>query len=120
MRCLVLIRAQNIEVAFSNRLVLRDANLTVRAGECVALIGPNGSGKSTLLRVLAGEIQAKHGTLERHTPAGLLEQNPELPGESVGDALREAQSWHAELLHAYQEAVDGDDLDRHQPGQRSA
>ena len=28
-------------------------NLTVDAGECIALIGRNGSGKSTLLRVMA-------------------------------------------------------------------
>ena len=33
--------------------VFGDINLTVEAGECVALVGRNGSGKSTLLRVMA-------------------------------------------------------------------
>ena len=33
--------------------VFGDINLTVDAGECVALVGRNGSGKSTLLRVMA-------------------------------------------------------------------
>jgi len=34
--------------------VLADINLTVAAGECVALLGPSGCGKSTLLRLIAG------------------------------------------------------------------
>ncbi|NUR62124.1 MAG: ABC transporter ATP-binding protein [Catenulispora sp.] len=36
------------------KAVLMDVNLSVRAGDVVAVVGGNGSGKSTLLRIMAG------------------------------------------------------------------
>jgi len=36
--------------------LLRDLNLTLRAGERVAVLGPNGHGKSTLLKTIVGEL----------------------------------------------------------------
>ena len=43
--------------------VFGDINLTVDAGECVALVGRNGSGKSTLLRVMAKIFAPTSGTV---------------------------------------------------------
>jgi NitT/TauT family transport system ATP-binding protein len=40
---------------------LQNINLTIRAGEFVALLGPSGCGKSTLLRIIAGLIPASQG-----------------------------------------------------------
>lgn len=39
-------------------------NLTVPAGQTLAVIGPNGSGKSTLLTTLAGHIAIKSGEIQ--------------------------------------------------------
>jgi heme ABC exporter ATP-binding subunit CcmA len=39
---------------FGDYPALRDINLTIADGSCVALLGRNGAGKTTLLRILAG------------------------------------------------------------------
>jgi ATP-binding cassette subfamily B protein len=45
--------------------VLKDVNMTLRAGEIVALVGTNGSGKTTLAKVLAGLYAPGAGRLLR-------------------------------------------------------
>jgi sulfonate transport system ATP-binding protein len=41
--------------------VLKDLNLDIETGECLAIVGASGSGKTTLLRVLAGLESADGG-----------------------------------------------------------
>ena len=48
---------------FGERVLFRDLNLHVRAGDRIALIGDNGTGKSTLLRCLTGEEKPDAGVI---------------------------------------------------------
>ena len=108
----MLLRASDIEVSYSHHLVLRGANFSIQSGECVALIGNNGSGKSTLLKVLAGAVSPNSGTVERWAEPGLLDQSPSIPGTTVGEALRDAQAWHSQLLDDYERCIAAGDLDQ--------
>lgn len=47
---------QHVNVARGDRLVLHNLNLTVRAGEHVAILGPNGCGKSTLILTITCQV----------------------------------------------------------------
>lgn len=62
-----LLRLQGVGLERGGRVLAHDLELSVAAGERLAVVGPNGSGKSTLLGVLAGAAPA----------AGRVWRNPE-------------------------------------------
>ena len=46
-----------------DRLLFRDLNLSVHAGQALQVRGPNGCGKTTLLRILCGLTAPENGTV---------------------------------------------------------
>jgi ABC-2 type transport system ATP-binding protein len=74
----VILRAHGVARRFGRDLALAPTDLTVEAGEVVALVGPNGAGKSTLLALLAGALDPSEGTVERAEgiPVGWAPQRP--------------------------------------------
>jgi len=57
------LRIAGLRLARGGREILRGVDLTVSAGEIVALMGLSGSGKTTLLRVVAGLERADAGEI---------------------------------------------------------
>lgn len=53
--------ARNLHYRIGSRDLIRELDLSVAAGECVAVVGPNGAGKTTLFRLLSGEITPRAG-----------------------------------------------------------
>ncbi|MDO4292589.1 MAG: ABC transporter ATP-binding protein [Eubacteriales bacterium] len=61
----VCIRLENVGFTYpgSNAPTLKNINLTIRAGEKVALVGLNGAGKSTLVKILCGLYHPTEGRI---------------------------------------------------------
>ncbi|ROO51021.1 ATP-binding cassette subfamily C protein CydD [Micromonospora sp. Llam0] len=57
------IRFESVTVAYPRTTALRDVDLTIRAGERIAVIGPSGAGKSTLLHLLLGFVAPTAGRI---------------------------------------------------------
>ena len=58
-----MLTAEGLAVFLGERLVFRDLDFSLAAGQALVLAGPNGSGKSTLLRLLAGLVRPIAGRL---------------------------------------------------------
>jgi len=59
----VLLRVDNISLAFGGVKALSDVSFDVREHEILAIIGPNGAGKSSMLNVINGFYHPQQGTI---------------------------------------------------------
>ncbi|HEY4922346.1 MAG TPA: ABC-F family ATP-binding cassette domain-containing protein [Xanthobacteraceae bacterium] len=77
-----LIQLKDIALTFGGTPLLEGVELSVSAGERVALVGRNGSGKSTLLKIAAGLIEPDRGTrfVQPGATVRYLPQEPDFGG----------------------------------------
>lgn len=53
--------ATHVSLVLSGASLLREVDISLRAGEVTCVLGPNGAGKTTLLRVFAGDVRPDTG-----------------------------------------------------------
>jgi len=55
------LRVEQLDAGYGHGLIINGVDVSVGAGELVAVIGPNGAGKSTLLKAITGQIKPEGG-----------------------------------------------------------
>ncbi|BDZ30428.1 thiol reductant ABC exporter subunit CydC [Lactiplantibacillus sp. WILCCON 0030] len=90
----------NFQYQEGSRQIFKQLNLSLQAGEKLALLGPSGTGKSTLLKLVLGDLQPTAGTVqlndvpisrlqtERAKLFGVLDQQPYLFNTSIMNNVR--------------------------------
>ena len=75
-----ILSVRDLHVSYGPIRALRGLDLTVHAGETVAIVGANGAGKTTLMRAISGLLPLARGTVHflnhsvAHTPTHALAQ----------------------------------------------
>ena len=88
------LEAEGVTCWFGSRVVLRDVNLSMMAGEITALIGPSGCGKSTFLRCL----NRLHGRI----PGAGVSGSIRLDGEDIYASGRPASETRVKVGMVFQ------------------
>ncbi|UJF33487.1 ABC transporter ATP-binding protein [Paenibacillus hexagrammi] len=83
---------KQLDIAYEDRLIVEDLNVSIPSGKITALVGANGSGKSTILKTMARIMKPKGGgvyldgqsihrqsTKEVAKQLAILPQNPTAP-----------------------------------------
>jgi len=68
---------KDLEKAYDDKVIFKDANLVIERGQKVAFVGKNGEGKSTMIKAIMKEIEINGGSVEigHNAQIGYFAQN---------------------------------------------
>ena len=91
------LQIDDLTVAYHERPVLWDVDLSVPAGKLMAIIGPNGAGKSTLIRLLLGQLEPDAGTVRLGTKLDVAyfdQMREQLdPSKTLAETISPGSDW---------------------------
>jgi len=88
----MMIKIRQLIKSYRDRLVINGLDLSVEAGEKIAIIGPSGCGKSTLLRLIMGLHEPDNGviTVAGATVSGISQTDQRLVRRHIGMLFQSA------------------------------
>ena len=109
-----LITLNAVDFSVGGPLLLDQVELSIDAGERIALIGRNGAGKSTLMRLLSGELKPDDGDIRREEGVRVARLEQEVPADAAGsvfDIVADGLGELGTLLAEYHHIVHAGELD---------
>ncbi len=111
-----LLRIENGNKSYGDKVLLRNLKLTISKGEKIALVAKNGSGKTTLLKIIAGEesLDGETASIEVSDQISryYLRQIPRFhPDDTVEDVIYQTSNESLKTLHKYNRAVESGNED---------
>ena len=86
-----MLQAQNLSLTVTGKPLCTDLSVTMRGGECWAILGQNGSGKTMLLHALSGLTKPEQGEVLLHgTPLKAFSRHA--VAQQIGVLLQEEDS----------------------------
>jgi len=107
---MALISFQNVSIHFGGPIILDNLNLQIERRQRVCLLGRNGSGKSTLMKLIAGQLDADDGIVQKEQGITISYLSQEIPQNFHGpvfDIVAKGLGKRGELLAEYHQ------LERH-------
>ncbi len=99
------VKFSDVGFSYDNEPILRDVNLTINAGECIAFVGSSGAGKTTLVNLLPRFFDVKNGAISINgqniknyalkslrKQIGIVTQQTILFNQSIADNISYGQS----------------------------
>ncbi len=87
----VVLRFSDVSFEYEERkLLLEEANFSVRTGSRITLMGQNGAGKSTIFKMVTGELEPTSGAIHRYpSDATVAIARQVMPKEALDLTIRE-------------------------------
>lgn len=74
----MIIQIQNLNKSFSDKQILHDITLEIKAGEIFGFVGPDGAGKTTLIRTLLGLYLPDSGDIKLFEESNIENAKPNI------------------------------------------